>query len=471
LLLQNAKERFREYLLTNKRSKKEEDYYSFLKDTVNRITQYLGFTVYEVEDESEVGVIFEVLNDRGKPLSRLDIVKNFLIYETEKISGDDQEARKQLTEKINYGWKEILENLALAGMTDAEDENQFLRLNYVLNFYSDLSKYKDRSGKTISINSQLADVHKLTKKHFKDIEKKDKNRCYHDLKDYVDSLIRMSCKLRDLYKPFEETAFQDVPDDKKQGVRSVAAQFMRLKIQSSVLPALTAIYEVYANDGDKLLRLMKLCETAVFRIYYIAGYASYAGLPTFRALANNIYRKRITYEGTSQKLRETIDEYCPEEKIGTDLLRHEDAYEWDGLPYFLYELEKRRCKESAVDERPHFEWDELKKWKKEETIEHILPQTIVEKSGKKILYWTERFDEKSHAKNHKRLGNMTFSYSNSKGGNKGFDEKRVIYRNSLWQITRDLGNDFNEWDESTIDKREKILIAFARQRWGDSIFN
>jgi hypothetical protein len=435
---------------------------------VSKITQRLGFTVYEVEDDSEVGVIFEVLNDRGKPLSRLDIVKNFLIYETEKISGDDSQSKKQLTEKINYGWKEILENLALCGMTEAEDENQFLRMNYVLNFYSELSKYKDRSGRTVSINSQLADVHKLTKNRFKSIERKDKNKCYHALEEYVSSLVKMSCKFRDLLAPFEESAFQEIPDNKRQEVRSVAAQFMRLKIQSSVLPVLTAVYEVYSNDADKLLRLMALCEKAVFRIYYIAGKPSYSGLDRFRSLANNIYRNRLGYENILQEIENTINDYCPNEKIEEKLLDKENFYEWDGLRYFLYELERERCKVVAIDKKPHFEWDELKKWKHEDTIEHILPQKIREKNGTEVLYWTERFDDESHEKNHKRLGNMTLSYSNSKGGNKGFDKKKEIYEKSLWQITRDIAKDFAEWNEDAIEKREKVLVSFAKRRWGDT---
>jgi uncharacterized protein with ParB-like and HNH nuclease domain len=467
-LLQNAKTTFREYLLSKKRAMKENEYYVFLQNLVSKITQYLGFTVYEVEDDSEVGVIFEVLNDRGKPLSRLDIVKNFLIYETEKISGDNNQSKKQLTAKINYGWKEILENLALAGMTDAEDENQFLRMNYVLNFYSELSKYKDRRGRTISINSQLADVHKLAKNRFKEIEKKDKNKCYHALDGYVNSLIKMSCKFRDLLKPFEESAFQEIPEDKKQEIRSIAAQFLRLKTQSSVLPVLTAIYEVYSNDADKLLKLMLLCEKAVFRIYYIAGKPSYSGLDRFRSLANSIYRNRLKYEDTLRELEKTINEYCPNEKIREKLLDKENFYEWDGLHYFLYELERERCKVVAIDKKPHFEWDELKKWKREDTIEHILPQTIIEKDGTKVLYWTDRFDLKSHEKNHKRLGNMTLSYSNSKGGNKGFDKKKEIYEKSLWQITRDVAKDFADWDEGAIDKREKELVSFAKKRWGDA---
>jgi len=241
-----------------------------------------------------------------------------------------------------------------------------------------------------------------------------------------------------------------------------------LKIQSSVLPVLVAVYEVYSNDAEKLLRLMKLCEMAVFRIYYIAGDRSFAGLDKFRRLANQIYRNRLPYETIVREMKTTMNKYCPNEDIEKKLSDKEDFYEWNGLKYFLYELERKRCKESAVDKKTHFEWDQMKGWKLEDTIEHILPQKIVEDDGRKVLYWTERFDEKSHKKNHKRLGNMTLSYSNSKGGNKGYDEKKTIFRDSKWQITMDVAEEHKDWNENAIIKRESMMIDFAKRRWGDA---
>jgi hypothetical protein len=231
-----------------------------------------------------------------------------------------------------------------------------------------------------------------------------------------------------------------------------------------------AIYEKYSDvsDTEKLISLMKLCEIAVFRIYYIADRPSYTAQSQFYALSNNIYRNRLSYDEIINKIIAITEEYSPAAKIVDKLLEKENFYEWDGLRYFLYELERQRCIESTPDKKPYFPWDALEKSKKEDTIEHILPQTIVEKDGTKKLYWTNRFDDKSHEKNHKRLGNMTLSYSNSKGGNKGFDEKKVIYKKSLWQITRDIGDKFEEWNEKSIETREKKLVEFAKQRWGNS---
>ena len=69
---------------------------NFFIHLIDKLTQSLIFTLYKVEDDAEVGVIFEVMNDRGKPLSELEKVKNYLIYLTGKISEDPQSLRKMV---------------------------------------------------------------------------------------------------------------------------------------------------------------------------------------------------------------------------------------------------------------------------------------------------------------------------------------------------------------------------------------
>lgn len=53
--------------------------------------------LYNVADTSEVGIIFELMNDRGKPLSDLEKVKNYLFYVSSKLSIHNHD----LSERIN----------------------------------------------------------------------------------------------------------------------------------------------------------------------------------------------------------------------------------------------------------------------------------------------------------------------------------------------------------------------------------
>lgn len=464
--LLEAKKQFEKYLDVQK-NKLNEEYFRFLKKRINKITQLLVFTVYKVEDDSEVGVIFEVMNDRGKSLSQLEKVKNYLIYLTDRVS-EDSISKEELIKLINYSWKENLENLSKANKSKNEDENQFLRLNFIINFYSDLSSYRNEEGRIVSLNSQLADIHKLMKKRFKNIEKDNKKECYRKIEKYVKSLKRMSYKFRDLIVPYDPLAFQEVEDENiKEQIREVSSQLCRLDIQSNVLPLLISIYERFHVEPQKLLDLMKVCEVLAFRIYNIGNYRSYTAQSTIYSLSNDIYNSRIGFDDIIRKIKEIILGYVSDENIEGYLTdRKRDYYDWNGLRYFLYECERKRCSEETK-RRPAFEWDNLKKRKKEDSIEHILPRTIYDKNGKPlIIYWTNRFTQGQHRENVKRLGNLALSTKNSSLQNKGFDEKKRIYKNSSWQIERDLATDkFVEWSEKEINEREKELVKFAKERW------
>jgi len=460
--LSEAKKQFEKYLTDKKGF--SSDYFDFLKKLINKITQLLVFTIYQVEDDSEVGVIFEVMNDRGKPLSQLEKVKNYLIYMTDRIS-EGENSKKELIGCINYSWKDILENLSRANRSKNEDENQFLRLNFVTNFYSDLFSYRDEEGRTVSINSQLADIPKLTKNHFKKLEK-NKNECYKEIKRYVNSLKSMSYKFRDLIVPYDPLSFQSIEDENiKKEVRPASSQFGRLSIQSNVLPLLISIYERFHNEPENLLNLMKLCEIFAFRIYYIGGYRSYTAQNTIYALSDDIYNNKITYDDIVKRIKGLILNYVKGEDIKGYLTDTKvDYYDWSGLRYFLYEYERKRGLEET-NRRPAFEWEDLKKKKREESVEHILPQTITSEDGREIKYWTERFSSEEHRINVKRLGNLVLSTRNSALQRKGFDEKREIYKKSSWQIERDIYDKFDEWIIKTIDEREKELVKFAEERW------
>lgn len=46
------------------------------------------FNVYQINDSFDIFVAFEIINNRGKPLSSLELLKNRLIYLSAKL-GDE----------------------------------------------------------------------------------------------------------------------------------------------------------------------------------------------------------------------------------------------------------------------------------------------------------------------------------------------------------------------------------------------
>jgi uncharacterized protein with ParB-like and HNH nuclease domain len=84
-----------------------------------KIVRQLKVSLYFVEQTTEVGVIFEVMNNRGKQLSELEKVKNYLLYLASKL---DLKDHNELEAQINGTWTEIFQRLMANGLTSSSDD-------------------------------------------------------------------------------------------------------------------------------------------------------------------------------------------------------------------------------------------------------------------------------------------------------------------------------------------------------------
>ena len=82
------------------------------------------FNFYEIDDNLDVYVTFETMNNRGKPLSNLELLKNRLIYLATML--DDEKQITGLRKDINESWKTIYEYLGKNKESKLEDDD-FLR--------------------------------------------------------------------------------------------------------------------------------------------------------------------------------------------------------------------------------------------------------------------------------------------------------------------------------------------------------
>lgn len=90
------------------------------------VTNHLGFLFYVPETNKEAGLMFEVINNRGKELSELEKIKNYLIYFSEKTEIED------LYKTVNDYWGKIMFHLNACGHTSNQAENNFLRNTWVV---------------------------------------------------------------------------------------------------------------------------------------------------------------------------------------------------------------------------------------------------------------------------------------------------------------------------------------------------
>jgi uncharacterized protein with ParB-like and HNH nuclease domain len=104
------------------------------------------FNVYELQEELDVFVVFETMNNRGKPLSKLELLKNRLIYLSTLLPDSTKEQdRDALRRNINDAWKTVYEFLGREKDYPLDDDD-FLRAHWIMYF----TYARDEAGKFAS---------------------------------------------------------------------------------------------------------------------------------------------------------------------------------------------------------------------------------------------------------------------------------------------------------------------------------
>jgi len=110
-----------------------------LEELFSKITQQLVFNAYEISKEIDVFVAFETMNNRGKPLSALELLKNRLIYLVANVPEAHPGDGKMLRKQINDAWASVYHNLGRNEERPLSDE-LFLQTHLVNYYHQKVSK-------------------------------------------------------------------------------------------------------------------------------------------------------------------------------------------------------------------------------------------------------------------------------------------------------------------------------------------
>lgn len=440
-----ARKQIADYLKDN--TKDTDTAEEWLRTLHHKVTNQIHFTLYQVEDEAEVGVIFEVMNDRGKSLTDLEKVKNYLLYASTSLDHPNN-----LAKAVNDAWSKILRHLMAADLISSADEDRLLRAHWLTQYNPqprrwqgsrsvkdkfDLRKYKERNSALLG-----------------------------DLFGYTEGLRSSSVSFCDVYSPYRSGSFPSFktnPMTRKQ-VIEWSAKLRRLDVTVPFLPLLLAMRERWPEDPNKYLEILKLCEIFGFRVYRLKGSRSDAGQATLFRIGYALAHKHESFDGAISQLKSELSYQCSDEEFESLMSHHQqirEAYAWRGLRYFLYEYETTLALEKGAS--PKVAWDELRI---KDTIEHILPQSIEEQP-----YWRDRFGKPEHRRYLHDLGNLTLTKGNSSLRNKPFPEKRgeidtdeYCYAASSLYVERNLTR-WQDWGPFAIDERRTQLLEWGKKRW------
>lgn len=441
-----------------------------LIDVYEVVTKYFGFLFYAPKKTSEIGIMFEVINNRGKDLSELEKLKNYLIYFS------DKNQTKDLKNYVEHKWGNILRNLNIIEYTSNDEENSFLRNCWIVS--EDTNK-----SKSYYVYDELKEKYPP-----------DNRNHYEHLQRFISFISNASKTYKRLFvRNFESNLVQSKEEFK---------HLKRISYHSStasVIPLILAIYEKLANDQESRIRLLELIEKLNFR-YYVTGIAnrSDSGQGTLFNIAHKFYNnfgsmdddgKVIDSEWMYNKLVRFIAQRANDSSFIQHLTLDKDEagdyYRWGGLNFFL----------ASYEEQLRFQKKE-RDW----VLDHLLKQR--EKAAYNSFFQREHIwasndytvivdDDIKHV-NKRRLGNFVLL---KEGQNKGEGKRPVqekvvnykdlgpesdtymlpeikdIYDKSVEFVENELGRKnkiSNYWldvYQKMFDLREEKLVSFALERW------
>lgn len=444
--LMNAKKFFEKKL---KKLTKEE-----LAVVFEKVINKFKFNYYEIDDSIDIHVAFETMNNRGKKLSKLELLKNRLIY-LSTLLPTDEGTKDRLRRDINETWKTIYEYLG-KNKENPLDDDDFLFNHWIMYFTYD--RKQAGAFANFLLKEQFTAQNVLSGKLQID-----------DIKQYIESLA--VCVKQWFY------LFNAKHADFPKEITEYLLKLERIGM-GAFAPMLMAVLSKEEKEED-VVKLLQECERFNFLVFAVSHRQS-------NTQNNHIYRMAKSYYYDDWNINDLINEIDyltdgDENHYGWfDLDRFKDHirelfqkngqegfYGWNGLRYFLYEYELHLQGDAGTK----VTWEAFNSRTKEETIEHIYPQTPTEP------YWVAHFKGIRPAERHilqNSLGNLLLlsRKKNSTLQNDGFDEKKCKltkngkktgYYNGSYSEIEVAKND--EWTPEKIKQRGMDMLNFMEIRW------
>ena len=435
------------------------DHQAELTDLYDKVAERLHFNLYEVHEEAEVGVIFEVMNDRGKQLTNLEKVKNYLLYAASSLDVD-KAARDDLVKAVNNAWAEILRNLMAAGLGSSANEDQLLHMHWIKQ-YDPLAK----NWAGVKSVKRMFGLREHAEKHDELLNK---------LRWYAEDLCESSVAFCDARNPRRDGAFGAFPECARKDARYWSAKLLRIGVIRTFLPLLMAARQRWPSEPQKYVELVKLCEAFAFRTYRVGRAISTYREPAMFRLAYAVAHS-MEFDEAIRAMKNAYGEGWARRAFAAftnaGAPSPDYGYEWGGLRYFLYEYEEHLAGKGVS---PDVSWQEVAHTSLKDTIEHVLPQGIGSEPD-----WQERFTEAEHKEYVHDIGNLALTKWNSFYGTKPFPKKKGefgaktadgeklrCYANAPFYQEKEIATmEKDNWTKESINKRRAKMLEWASKRW------
>ena len=419
------------------RADKGEDY---LRDLFDAIIRKLNFSFYPIEVESEIGMTFELMNSRGKDLSSMELLKNYLMYWVYRNIPEISE-KEDFTKTINKTWKEVYVNIAKCNGS----EGQCLRIAWTLFVSYTPKNWNGYSGFKSDDVIPLRNFSKKTKEEVKSF-----------LLKFVDGLALISKHYSAIVKPnnapFDENELTLLTKIRNAGN---IANYLPLMVASRIKRENNQVENSEYSD------FLKSIEVFSYRIFLWEGKRSNTGMSQLYRWADDVFTSKHTLKSVTEWIYGTINWYSHENNFRKSLT--EDIFEWYHhrrlLKYTLFEYELHLLQGKN---KPKLNWEDLT----DSTIEHILPQNPNENSS-----WLSKWTDEERKIYLHDISNLVLTKDNSRYSNFEFERKKGVagsgysYSNSDIRQERKIA-EYNDWTPANCKKRREELVIWIIKNWG-----
>ena len=369
---------------------------------VEQISDKLFFTVIIVSDELNAYKVFETLNARGVKLSSTDLLKNYLFSVVHNQNNNEHELNE-----LENRWERLVSKLGSESFPD------FLRTHW-------------NSRNRFLRHSEL----------FKRIRDQIRNReqvfmLMREMEEDVDPFVALSKSEDELWNADQ---------------RKFIAELRMFNVRQVYPLLLAAFRKLEPPDFSQLLRAISIIS---FRYNVIANNPAREQERIYNSIAERLQGRDLS--GLYSIFNELRRLYPSDEEFhhsfSRKILKTTQSRNKRVVRYILFKLEER-CSGSSYDANSD-----------RYTLEHILPENPG--SG-----W-DHISDFDHEQLVYRLGNMTPLHNrpNRELGNTSFAEKRVVYDQSEFELTKRVASDNAEWTEERIGIRQNWMANQAISIW------
>ena len=316
------------------------------------LSQRFLFNIHELNDDIDVFVAFETMNNRGKPLSRLELLKNRLIYLSTLAPGSEEE-RGRVRGNINAVWRTVYEELGRKP-NGALDDDEFLRAHWIVFFGYD----KDEADPLTQF---------LLNKHFTTERLDNEELTLEDIQRYADSL-QISARV------WQRLHF---PEDCQQQLGQLAQPLVRLtRLGFGVLRPLLLAALWTDPQPNELLPVLKQAERFLLLVCSFARTrADVAEAESYR-FAHDLHEGNETLANVATMLGNRVSRHFNRAAFQTEVddLFADDGrgfYELPALKFVLFEYEES-LRIEARSPAAKISWDDFRGARN--SVEHIYPQ-------------------------------------------------------------------------------------------------